>query len=121
MVTPNKLKADWQKEDEHFIDSSIDALLKARNGRQFLWWLLEIGKVGMQPYSGNALNTAFGCGELNVGQRILDRIITVSPDGYVNMMKEQQDNARSRAKSLADAGAKSRAEPDSDARTELDE
>jgi hypothetical protein len=53
-------------------------------------------KIGLQPYANNALNTAFNCGELNVGQRILDRIISVSPEGYLLMMKENNDEVKER-------------------------
>lgn len=84
----DRLKRDWQKQDDTEIDGAINALFEHRNGRRLLWWLLTIGRVGTQPYAGNALNTAFSCGELNVGQQILDRMIAVSPDGYVNTMKE---------------------------------
>jgi hypothetical protein len=47
--------------------------------------------VGQQPFANNALQTAFACGELNVGQRVLDRITSVSPEGYLEMMKEMAD------------------------------
>lgn len=95
-MNEESLKRRWQREDEDRIDSAVSKALADDEGRKFLWWLLEIGRIGMQPYTGNALNTAFGCGELNVGQRILDRIISVSPEGYVNMMKENNNERKSR-------------------------
>jgi len=95
-MTEDSLKRRWQKEDEFKIDSAVSKAIVDAEGRRFLWWLLEIGKIGHQPYAGNALNTAFACGELNVGQRILDRIISVSPDGYLTMMKENEDERRAR-------------------------
>jgi len=88
MVEVEKLKRRWQREDEDRIVSAVSQALASSEGRKFLWWLLEIGRVGLQPFAGNALNTAFNCGEMNVGQRILDRIISVDPDGYILMMKE---------------------------------
>lgn len=90
------LKKRWLKEDELKIGSAVGKALANVEGRKFLWWLLEIGKIGNQPYAGNALNTAFACGELNVGQRILDRIISVSPEGYLIMMKENADERKER-------------------------
>lgn len=96
-----KLKRRWQKEDELHVDSAVSKALADQEGRKFLWWLLEIGRIGTTPYSGNALNTAFNCGELNVGQRILDRIISVSPDGYLLMMKESQREMDERSKQLS--------------------
>lgn len=94
------LEERWRREDEAQIDSAIDALLQHGHGRRLLWWLLQIGRVGGQPYTGNALNTAFSCGELNVGQKILDRIISVSPEGYLTMMKEQADERTNRTGAL---------------------
>lgn len=95
-MNEEKLKERWQKEDELKIDSAVSRFVADREGRKFLWWLLEIGRVGLQPYANNALNTAFNCGEMNVGQRILDRIISVSPEGYLTMMKENSDEVKER-------------------------
>jgi hypothetical protein len=95
-MNKEKLKERWLREDEHKIESAISTAIADAEGRKFLWWLLEIGRVGLQPYANNALNTSFNCGELNVGQRILDRIISVSPEGYLIMMKENNDEHRER-------------------------
>lgn len=95
-MNEERLKRSWQKADEARIDSAISKAINDAEQRKFLWWLLEIGRIGMQPYANNALNTAFNCGELNVGQRILDRIISVSPEGYVRMMKENESEVRER-------------------------
>lgn len=109
MSEGEKLKARWEKEDAGEIDAAILALLDHRHGRRLLWWMLTIGGVGRQPMASNALHTAFNCGELNVGQRLLDRIIHVSPEGYVIMMKENADERRTRDTALDNAD---RAEPE---------
>lgn len=101
-MNEEKLKKRWLKEDEMRIDSAVSKAIEEAEGRKFLWWLLEIGRVGMQPYAGNALNTAFACGELNVGQKILDRIVSVSPEGYLRMMQENNNEFKERAALLAD-------------------
>ncbi len=100
-MNEEKLKRRWMREDEGQIDSAILSAIETREGRRYLWWLLRIGKIGGQPYANNALNTAFNCGELNVGQQILDRIISVSPEGYVRMMKENASEQAERDKQLA--------------------
>lgn len=109
MSEVERLKRRWAEEDDAQIDAAITALLDHRHGRRLLWWMLEIGGVGRQPFAANALHTAFNCGELNVGQRLLDRIIFVSPQGYVNMMKENADERNTRAESLERANADARA------------
>jgi hypothetical protein len=95
-MNEEKLKRRWLKEDEQKIESAVSQAIASAEGRKFLWWLLEVGRIGMQPYSDNALNTAFSCGELNVGQQILDRIISVSPEGYLQMMRENNDERKER-------------------------
>lgn len=105
-MTEHQLRARWKQEDETAVNTAIDALLKHTHGRKALWWLLQIGRVGQQPFANNALQTAFACGELNVGQQVLDRITSVSPEGYVDMMKEMADERGRRDSELADARAK---------------
>ena len=100
-MNEERLKRRWAKEDDLKIDSALSKTLVDPEGRKFLWWLLQIGRIGMQPYARNALDTAFTCGELNVGQQVLDRIITVSPDGYVLMMKESESERKERDGQLA--------------------
>lgn len=95
-MNKEKLKQRWLREDENAIDSAISEAVASSEGRKFLWWLLQIGRVGMQPYANNALNTAFNCGEFNVGQQILDRIISVSAEGYLTMMKESESERKER-------------------------
>lgn len=99
-MTEHRLRERWKQEDETAINSAFEALLKAPNGRKVLWWLLQIGRVGQQPFANNALQTAFGCGELNVGQQVLDRITSVSPEGYLDMMKEMADERSRRDNEL---------------------
>jgi hypothetical protein len=91
-----KLKRRWQREDERKIESAISKFVADAEGRKFLWWLLEIGRIGTQPFGNNALHTAFNCGELNIGQQILDRLIFVSSEGYLQMMKENANEQRER-------------------------
>lgn len=79
------------------IDQAVKNLLATPNGRDYLWWLLQIGRVNTQPFAPNALNTAFNCGELNVGNQILAHIISVDPAGYVRMQQEKADAERSDA------------------------
>ena len=87
-----RLQQQLAKKAELDIDDAIAALAQHSNGRQFLWWLLQIGQVGRQPFTANALTTAFQCGELDVGNKILARIISVDPAIYVRMQQEQQAN-----------------------------
>jgi len=76
--------------DEADIDETFRVLLTLPKGRKALWWLMQIGKIGVNPFAGERNLTDFQCGELNVGQQIQARMMQVNPDGYVNMLKERQ-------------------------------
>lgn len=97
------------------VDAEISAFLndafKTHAGRATIWWLLELGQVNTQPFRGDAERTAFACGELNVGNRILSRITALNPDGYITMLKEKQSERD--ASNTIDAGSTSGGEPGS--------
>lgn len=112
-MNENTIKRRWAREDEAAIDEAIIALLKHRQGRKFLWWLLQLGGVGLQPYANNALQTSFNCGTLNVGNQILEQLLRTMPEGYIEMMKENADERRTRDGELDALRAGSR-EPDLD-------
>ena len=95
-----KLKRRWEREDNAEIEVAVNALLQVPNGRRFLWWLLAVGKIGNQPFSPEASITAFNCGELNVGNQIMGRLMEVNPDGYTAMMKDMLNDRNSRDREL---------------------
>lgn len=82
---------DLSKLEKGEIDEAVKALLQHRHGRRYLWWLLEISQINVNPFTGNALTTSFECGQMNVGQRIQAHIIEVAPEGYLNMLKERKE------------------------------
>ena len=102
------------------VDNALAELSQSVAGRELLWWLLQIGKVGAQPFTTNALTTAFQCGELNVGNAILERIISVNPAIYVQMQQEHQNEydslvARDAADERAGRNSESAFDPDASA------
>lgn len=74
--------------------AAINVLLRTSDGKALLYWLLEEGKIGHQPFTNNALYTAFNCGEYNMGLKIQALIIEANPDGYVRMLKEKENDRR---------------------------
>lgn len=81
----------FMKEDKREIDNAAHTLLSSNSGREYLWWLLSISRIGQNAHTNNALSTAFNCGEQNIGQQILAHILEINPAGYVQMMREQQE------------------------------
>ena len=99
--------------EDHNVDEAFRALLGTPIGRDFLWWLLRIGKWGSQPYSSDALQMAFNCGEMNCGQQVLARILDVNSEGFVTMQEERLNDVRNIAAAAgsADDGSEAGDEP----------
>ena len=76
-------------------DAALKLCFTTYEGRALLWWLLEIGRVNTQPFSIDPQKTAFQCGEMNVGNAILARLVEVNPEGYLAMLKEKANEHRS--------------------------
>lgn len=72
-------------------DEFVRAALTTKEGREYIYWILELAKMGRNPYSGNALSTAFACGELNVGQQVQAHIIEVAPNAFLKMLAEKEE------------------------------
>lgn len=103
--------ARMEKERRAAEDRALRSLFATADGRQFLWWLLEVGKFGVQPFAGQDALTNFQCGEFNVGQRIFGRIVETEPAGYFQMMKDQADNERRANTPTPDASDPASGEP----------
>lgn len=89
------------------VDKTITELLQSHAGRNLMWWLLQIGQVNTQPFRGDEGRTAFACGELNVGNKILARAVELSPDGYLTLLKEKQNERNALAKPDSSPGSNS--------------
>lgn len=72
------------------IDNFISAALSRPEGRDFFYWLLEICHMGITPFTGNALTTAFQCGEENIGKIVQAQIIQVAPEAYFQMLRDRE-------------------------------
>jgi hypothetical protein len=92
---------EWEKFDQGELDAAVSAMLEQRQTRRYLWWLLSVSKsLGENAFTANALTTAFGCGEQNVGQQVLAHMLEVAPEGFLILMKENADERRSRQDEL---------------------
>ena len=83
---------EWERFDQGELDEAVRAMLGQRQTRRYLWWLLSVSKsLGENAFTANALTTAFGCGEQNVGQQVLAHMLEVAPEGFLTLMKENAD------------------------------
>lgn len=79
------------KAESDAVDIVLKDLLARKDGRLFIWWVLTITNHGQQPFSANALTTAFNCGVFNVGQQVLARILDIDAQGYVKMLQDRAE------------------------------
>lgn len=92
--------------DTSEIDQVIQQLIVDPKGQKFLWWLLQISKYGVNPFSPDASVMAFQAGEANIGAQILARIVEVNPLGFAELQitRKKESDARYRAASSLAAG-----------------
>lgn len=103
-----KRARSFAKKEKLELDAAVAGLLQHPHGRRYLYFLLEIsGAIGVNPFTGDSLTTAFKCGEQNVGQQIMAHIIEVNGDGFLTMLREreaerkEQENANASAQGTA--------------------
>ncbi len=69
----------------------IKWLMSSRRGRRLMWRLLDLSGPFRMSFDTNAMRMAFNEGNRNLGNRLLHEVMTISPEMYPVMMKEQQD------------------------------
>ncbi len=66
-------------------------LMAHKQGRRLAWqWLADSG-VFRNPFNHSGSVTAFNCGQMNLGQQLMARIMEHVPDAYVVMLKEHKE------------------------------
>jgi hypothetical protein len=95
--------------DESY-DNVVNSLMGVVDGRAYIFDLLTYCHVFAQPFSADPYNTAYGCGQLDVGQILLRQIMRICPDQYVQMTREAD------ARSTTDDTRRSRSDKDASGR-----
>jgi hypothetical protein len=66
-------------------------VMSTEPGRAWLHSLIELCMPGQNPFVGDALHTAFNCGELNIGNQLVAQCHACSVELYLQMMKENSN------------------------------
>jgi hypothetical protein len=74
-------------------DDFVKAACTTKQGREYLSWVMGLGRPNENPYAGNALATAFRCGEANISKQIERHILLAAPKGYFQILEDQQKEA----------------------------
>lgn len=87
-----KREADARKKALHESDQAdVKWLMSSPRGRRFLWRLLDISGPFRISFDTNAMKMAFAEGNRNLGNQIFNEIMTVCPELYPVMVKEQRN------------------------------
>lgn len=100
-----RLQKKHAAQERNFQNDGLAATLETYNGRRFVWWLLSEGGMFRDPFNGHALDTAHACGRASVSRDLLNRVLEVNPEAYIQMMKENEAVERDRARELAELQA----------------
>lgn len=74
--------------------AAIKWLMSSKKGRGFMWRLLELSGPFRLSFDPNAMKMAFNEGNRNLGNQLFNEVMTLCPEMYPVMVKEQQDGRR---------------------------
>ena len=66
----------------------IRTSLTTEQGRRFFWNILEVCHIFQLSYAGDEVNVIFREGERSIGLYILNDIMAICPEKFVEMMQE---------------------------------
>ncbi len=90
----DKREADARKKvvrDGEIAD--VKWLMSSRRGRRILWRLLELSGPFRLSFDSNAMKMAFNEGNRNLGNQLLNEVMTLCPELYPVMVKEQRNDS----------------------------
>jgi hypothetical protein len=64
-------------------------LMADKRGRRYMWALLERTGIYRSSFTGNS-ETFFREGQRNIGLAMMDLLLSICPDRYAEMVKEQK-------------------------------
>lgn len=67
----------------------LQTVLKTPQGRRVLWQILQVAQIHQHGFvPGDALATAFHCGQRSIGLFLLEEIEQAQPGAYLQMRSE---------------------------------
>lgn len=91
----NKQEADARKRVVRKGEiADVEWLMSSRRGRRIMWRLLDLSGPFRLSFDPNAMKMAFNEGNRNLGNQLFNEVMTLCPELYPVMVKEQQDEKR---------------------------
>jgi len=72
--------------------AAFKTVMASREGRRYVWWLLEQTGVFRSSFTGNS-TTFFNEGQRNVGLMLVADINAAAPELYIVMLDEAKDDS----------------------------
>lgn len=89
----DKQEQDARKRMERQAEAAdLKWLMSSRRGRRIVWRLLELSGPFRLSFETNAMKMAFNEGNRNLGNQLLNEVMTICPELYPVMMREQKDD-----------------------------
>ena len=79
------------KQKEVINKEALRGIMSTRPGRSWMHSLLVRCHPYTTPFNSDALLMSHNCGEANIGLQLVAELHDVSPELYLEMMKENQD------------------------------
>lgn len=90
-----KREADARKRVAREMEiADLKWLMSSKKGRRLMWRLLELSGPFRLSFDPNAMKMAFNEGNRNLGNQLFGEVMTLCPEMYPVMVKEQQDGKR---------------------------
>lgn len=71
--------------------ADVKWLMSSKKGRRFLWRLLELSGPFRLSFNSNSMTMAFNEGNRNLGNQLFSEVMTLCPEMYPVMVREQQE------------------------------
>jgi hypothetical protein len=88
-----KQKARSAKARENIRAQVLRNIMASIDGREWMFYLLEICNIHDSNFASDAMLMAFWEGKRHVGMQIMKQLQIVCPEQYLQMMKEVRDRA----------------------------
>jgi hypothetical protein len=72
-------------------NADVKWLMSSKKGRRVMWRLLELAGPFRMSFDPNAMKMAFNEGNRNLGNQLFNEVMTLCPEMYPVMVREQQD------------------------------
>ncbi len=98
----DSLDDDAKRLQQQLDEDDFKWIMQDKRGRRFMWRLLGLAGVFVNPFTAARESTDFNCGKQIIGQTMIAEIHRLCSEHYHVMVKEQQKHGKRRTRSPSD-------------------